>query len=81
MDRDDPFPVRITGREVYDAVLLLTGRVDRALTQHDTESKELRRDVDDHEERIRAIERTRWPLPALAVLVSVAAVLANIFVK
>ena len=58
----------ITGREIYDAVVRLTGRVDVLIEQqaHTTA------DVVDHESRIRTLERARWPLPSLAVLVSLA---------
>ncbi len=75
-------------REIYDAVLRLTGRVDTLISQHD----ETRTDLKDHELRIRAIEnadkkdhdhearlkeleRNRWPLPSLALLVSLAALI------
>lgn len=65
------FVVAITLKEVYDAVVALTGRVDLSIYQQG----EMRRDVDDHETRLRSLERGRWPLPALAALVSIAAVI------
>lgn len=35
--------------------------------------------VGDHEGRIRALESNRWPLPTLAALVSVGAVVISLF--
>lgn len=34
---------------------------------------------DDHEQRIRALERGRWPIPSVAVLLSGAALASSIF--
>lgn len=64
----EPMHIVITAREIYDAVLRLTGKVDVSIAQQEETSK----DLTDHEARIRALERTRWPLPTIAVLVSVA---------
>jgi hypothetical protein len=58
-------PILITSREVYDAVVRLTGRVDVLIEQHSATQP----DVQDHEVRIRSLERARWPLPSLAVVV------------
>lgn len=63
----EPLPgITITSREIYDAVVRLTGRVDVLIEQqnHTTNS------VTDHEGRLRALERSRWPLPSVAVLIS-----------
>lgn len=62
-------PVVITAREVYDAVMSLKGSVDKLVDQHADAEKQL----GDHEARLRVLERARWPLPSLAVLVSLAA--------
>lgn len=59
----------ISSREIYDAVVRLTGRVD-VLIEQQTHTQA---DVVDHETRIRTLERARWPLPSMAVLVSVGA--------
>lgn len=59
----------IQPREIYDAIVRLTGRVDVLIIQ----TEEVRSDVKDHEQRIRALESSRWPLPTLAALVSLAA--------
>ena len=63
----------ITSREIYDAVVRLTGRVDVLIEQQTT----TRQEVQDHEQRLRGLERGRWPLPSLAVLVSLTALLLN----
>lgn len=67
----------ITSREIYDAVVRLTGRVD-VLIEGKTHTD---RDVTDHEGRLRVLERARWPLPSLAVVLSIAAIVMSYFVK
>ena len=64
----------ITSREIYDAVVRLTGRVDVLIEQQTT----TRQEVQDHEQRLRGLERGRWPLPSLAVLVSIAAFVLSV---
>jgi len=59
----------ITSREIYDGIVRLTGRVDVLIEQQAHTS----RDMTDHEGRLRALEKARWPLPSLAMLVSLAA--------
>lgn len=68
MGPGDPLQVVVTAREIYDAVVRLTGRVDVLITQQ----QEDRRDLQDHEQRIRGLERGRWPLPSAALLVALA---------
>jgi hypothetical protein len=67
----------ITSREIYDAVVRLTGRIDVIIEQQnhmarDIEDvkKDLRDTAKDHEERLRTLERARWPLPALAAVIA-----------
>lgn len=67
----------ITSREIYDAVVRLTGRVD-VLIEGKTHSD---RNVTDHEGRLRVLERARWPLPSLAVVLSMAALVIAYFVR
>lgn len=77
--------VVITAREIYDAVVRLTGRVDVLIEQQNTTS----RDLQDHEKastathqdfetRLRSLERARWPLPSLAAAVSLVAIALTI---
>lgn len=71
MATDPMGPITITAREVYDAVVRLTGRVDVLISQQSTTQAE----VQDHESRLRVLERARWPLPSAAVLLSIAALI------
>ena len=77
--------VVITAREIYDAVVRLTGRVDVLIEQQNTTS----RDLADHEKasaathsdfesRLRSLERSRWPLPSLAAVLSLGALAVSI---
>lgn len=61
----------ITSREIYDAVVRLTGRVDVLIAQ----AEEAKHDLNDHENRIRNLEKGRWPLPTVSVVVAILAVL------
>lgn len=72
--------VTITAREIYDAVVRLTGRMDVLIEQHNAQGQDLRDHeiradtrYNDHEGRLRSLEKARWPLPSLAAVVSVAA--------
>lgn len=71
--------VIITAREIYDAVVRLTGRMDVLIEQHNAQAQDLhdheaRADSrhNDHEARLRSLEKARWPLPSLAAVVAVA---------
>lgn len=76
----EPLPgVIITAREIYDAVVRLTGRMDVLIEQHngmaqDLRDHEVRADTRhaDHESRLRSLEKARWPLPSLAAVVALA---------
>lgn len=73
----DPLAVRITGREIYDAVVRLTGRVDVLIEQQTA----IRQDVQDHEQRLRAVEARLWPLPAASLLVALTALAVGVIPK
>ncbi|MEU3686976.1 hypothetical protein [Streptomyces narbonensis] len=60
MAENDPLGVTIGAREIYDQVVGLRDDV-RSLTQHNESTAET---LDDHEERIRAIERWKYAIPA-----------------
>ena len=85
----DPLPgVVITAREIYDSVVRLTGRLDVLIEQHtamsqDLRDHEIRADTrhNDHESRLRSLEKARWPLPSLAAVISVAALAVAIIPK
>lgn len=67
--------VVITSREIYDAVVRLTGRVDVLLAnqEHNTQVTQ------DHELRIRMMERSRWPLHSLTALMALGALALSFF--
>ncbi|GGK32255.1 hypothetical protein GCM10010124_26290 [Pilimelia terevasa] len=66
----DPLgPVTITPRDIYDQLVQLRSAVERLIDAEADTGKKL----DDHEARIRGLERGRWPLPSLALLVSILA--------
>lgn len=58
--------VIISAREIYDAVVRLTGRVDVVIDQ----TQDIKNDVKDHEMRLRALEANRWPVPLLNVILA-----------
>ncbi|MEV6425775.1 hypothetical protein [Streptomyces sp. NPDC051662] len=43
------------------------------------ETSDIRGDVADHETRLRALERARWPLPTITALAAVAAVVIALY--
>lgn len=80
MTPQDP-GVYISSAQMYQEMRALHD----ALTRIDVKLDGLReRDADadvtltDHESRLRVLERGRWPLPALAIVVSVAAVVLGL---
>jgi hypothetical protein len=67
--------VTITAREIYDAVMTLTSRVDDALDRSTRTADK----VEDHEARIRSLEQLRWPLPTIGAVLALGAVLIALF--
>lgn len=66
--------VEITLREIYEALVVLRGRVDVLIAQQTSAQA-----VDqDHETRLRSLERRQWPLPTIAVVASLAALAVGI---
>ncbi|WP_406000677.1 hypothetical protein [Streptomyces sp. NBC_00829] len=55
-------------RSLHDAVSRVETKLDGLLGDY----KEVKDDLSDHETRIRALERGRWPLPTIGVLAGVA---------
>ncbi len=68
--------VQITTREIYDALIALSTRVDILIQQgnHNNERAQ------DHETRLRTLERAKWPLPSVAVLMSIIGFCISFFV-
>jgi len=71
-------PVIITAREVYDAVIKVGGQVAELNSKVANLTDDQMKTSKDHEDRIRSLEKNRWPLPALTVLISLAALAAAI---
>lgn len=66
----DPGPVVVIGlQQIYDSLVRLEGTVARLVDQHDGQT----RTTADHEARLRALERSRWPLHTLSALIAMAA--------
>lgn len=98
MTQPDAGGVLIKLEDIYRMLVALTSRVDSALSQHEQVRQvvaehevQLRplagtaERLTDHEGRLRQLERSRWPLPSIAALVSigslVVAVLALVYRK
>lgn len=77
--------VVITLADIYRQVVGLAARVDSALAkqdrteqiiaEHESELRPLAgadRQISDHEMRLRSLERSRWPLPTVTVLIALA---------
>lgn len=68
----DPLgPIVVTSRDIYDELVRMRQAVDRLVDRHDV----LERESQDHEARIRSLERGRWPLPSIATLVAIASLI------
>lgn len=65
--------VVITLKEVYEKLVDVLSKIDRALDKQDGHDHIQK----DHETRIRTLERARWPLPSIAALVSVIALVIS----
>ncbi|WP_346767349.1 hypothetical protein [Streptomyces sp. C1-2] len=57
-------------QEVRDLAQTLS-RVESKVDSFLDEAKDIRADVQDHEIRLRTLERARWPLPTLGVLAGI----------
>lgn len=87
MTAEDGAGVRISLEAIYnqlirlatrvDAVLAKHERLDQMVAEHDIELRPLAGAADrltDHEARLRQLERGRWPLTSLTVIVGIAGV-------
>lgn len=76
MDGGNEPVVKIGMKELYDAIVGLTNKFDVMVTQHTTTQNQ----VSDHEYRIRGLEKGRWPLPSVALLLSAVAVAVTLII-
>ncbi len=65
--------VVVTLRDIYDMLLAVRADVSRLADQHGGTARQ----GTDHETRIRALERARWPLPTVSVLIAALAVVVS----
>lgn len=83
MSTTDPLaPVTIGVRQLYDKLETLTAKVDdvRIEVQQVAQThSEATKDLADHEARLRALERGRWPLPSLAALIALASLIVTLY--
>ncbi|MFC8658440.1 hypothetical protein ACFUCT_25035 [Streptomyces parvus] len=66
--------VYISPAQMYQEVRALAQAVGRIESKIDgilDETKDIRSDLGDHEQRLRVLERARWPLPTIGVLAGV----------
>lgn len=68
VENPTPYVVQIDLKAIYDQLLVLNTRVELLMSKQLDSDK----DVKDHEDRLRALEKARWPLPSAALLVSLA---------
>lgn len=74
--------VYISPAQMYQEVRNLSEAVSRIESKLDgvlNETKDIRDDVADHESRLRTLERSRWPLPAVAAVTGVGALAVSIY--
>jgi hypothetical protein len=67
--------VYISTAQMYQEVRDLAqtvGRIESKVDSFLDEAKDIRGDLQDHELRIRTLERARWPLPTIGVLAGLA---------
>lgn len=71
----DQGPVVVIGlKEIYDMLVAVKTQVELMVG----DVTDVRKVNDDHEARLRSLERGRWPLPAATVLLSVGAVVVAV---
>ncbi|MFJ3084710.1 hypothetical protein ACIPJG_33860 [Streptomyces halstedii] len=54
------------------------GRIESKIDGILDETKDIRTDLGDHEQRLRTLERARWPLPTLGALTGVAGAVVGV---
>ncbi|MFF7183250.1 hypothetical protein [Streptomyces sp. NPDC008121] len=80
MTPQDP-GVYISPAQMYQEVRSLAQAVGRIESKIDgvlDDTRDIRTDLGDHEQRLRTLERARWPLPTLGALTGVAGAAAGV---
>ncbi|SCD61109.1 hypothetical protein GA0115249_106310 [Streptomyces sp. PpalLS-921] len=71
----------ISPAQMYQEVRSLAQAVGRIESKIDgilDDTRDIRTDLGDHEQRLRTLERARWPLPTLGALTGVAGAAAGV---
>lgn len=75
---DDPHAVALELERLRGTVVAGFARVDGALALLVQRSDQTDRQLTDHEQRLDALERSRWPLASVGALAAVAAVVVTL---
>ena len=67
--------VEIGLKEIYDQLVSLNTKTEVMIG----DLKDLVKQAEDHEQRLRQLERNRWPMHLLTALIALAAFLASVF--
>jgi len=67
----------VSNKDIYNLIMLVQGQITTLVTQ----GSQSARDIDDHEVRLRGLEKARWPLPSLAILISLASIVYAVFIR
>ena len=64
----DPIGVHVSLADIYRTLLEMSAKLDVAMRRIDDHDS----DMKDHEARLRALEKARWPLPTISALIACA---------
>ncbi|MEU0969426.1 hypothetical protein ABZ357_29975 [Streptomyces sp. NPDC005917] len=76
-DPNDPIAVALELERLRGALEAAFARVDGSLALLDQRSDQTDKQLADHERRLDALERSRWPLASVGVLAAVATVVVT----
>lgn len=77
MNQDDQLAILINdARTTREAVIRMEGKLDNVIDK----VKDIVETVDDHEARLRELEKARWPIAQIGVVLSFLALLAAIII-
>lgn len=71
-------PSAIGAGEIYNEVIKLSGKVEVVISQQETLKEDVKDNHRDFETRLRSLESNRWPIPAITVLIAIAALVVSI---
>lgn len=68
--------VVVTLLDIWTQLRDLSSKMDRAISRQETVDKE----ITDHEGRIRALEKSRWPLQSVSIVIALASLTVAVVV-